>query len=68
MYEVMRIRADMDSEFSDIGEKRFRIKRKHFLYILLALRTISYVIGLSIIPAITVVYREIALFYFFLKI
>ena len=54
----MHIRMHMDSEFSGIRERRFKITRKYLVYVLFALPAIAYVIGLSIIPAITVVYQS----------
>ena len=46
----------MDSEPSDIRKRRVGVTKKHLVYFLFALPAIVYVIGLSIFPALTVVY------------
>lgn len=46
----------MESEFSEIKKRRISVSKKHLVYFLFSLPAIAYVIGLSIIPAFTVVY------------
>jgi trehalose transport system permease protein len=46
----------MDSEFAELNKKKGRVTKKHLIYFLFALPAIVYVIGLSIVPAFTVVY------------
>jgi ABC-type sugar transport system permease subunit len=46
----------MDSDFTELNKKKGRVTKKHLFYFLFALPAIVYVIGLSILPAFTVVY------------
>ena len=46
----------MEPEVTEIREKRIGLSKKHLIYFLFALPAIAYVIGLSILPAFTVVY------------
>ena len=56
IYQSNLIRISMDSEPSDIRKRRVGVTKKHLVYFLFALPAIVYVIGLSIFPALTVVY------------
>lgn len=46
----------MEPELTEIRKSRTSVSKKHLVYFLFSLPAIAYVIGLSIIPAFTVVY------------